>query len=244
MGDLQNAIRFYKEAINRGGDAQKEIHAELGTIYEKSGLDREALEEYLKVIDMRGIDTLQKYEKQALEGIGRIRGKLMPEVDRERRLAQQETMNFRAQAVYALSMHRLGFYEEAGEYYERALKINPSSWEAWYNLAITLMKRHKYEEAVMSFERSLSLNQANRDAFNNIGICYMSMRNYSQAIKYYEKALTAYPDFFYPAFNLGRIYFIKGDKDMSVKYFSLAKTLSGGDPGIRDKVDIYLSQLK
>ena len=243
-GDKQNAILHYQEAISSGGDAQKEIHAELGTVYESSGLDREALGEYLKVIDMGGIDPLRKYENTALEGIDRIRKKLMPEVDQERRLAQREPMNFKAQAIYALSIHRLGLYEEAGEYYERALKIDPLSWEAWYNLAITFMKRHKYKEAVISFERSLSLNPKNKDALNNTGICYMSMRNYSQAIYYYERALLADPDFFYPAFNLGRIYFIKGDRNMSVKYFSLAKKLSAGSPGIDAKADNYLSQLR
>jgi protein O-mannosyl-transferase len=244
MGDHKSAISYYQEAINRGGDAQKEIHVELGTVYENSGLYREALEEYLKVMDMGGIDPLKKYEKKAAAGIERIRAKLIPEVEQVRRLALQEPMDFKAQAVYALSLHRLGLYEEAEEFYKRALKINPSSWEAWYNLAITFMKRHRYKEAVMSFEKSVLLNQTNKDAFNNLGICYMSMRNYSQAIKYYEKALLADPDFYYPAFNLGRIYFIRGDRDMSVKYFSLAKELSAGNPGIDTKIDSYLSQLK
>ena len=95
-----------------------------------------------------------------------------------------------------MSLHRLGLYEEAEKFYARALKLNQTSWEAWYNLGIVQMKQRRHAEAVQSFEKSLVINPGNKDAFNNAGTCYMSLRNYSQAVKCYERAMALDPNFF------------------------------------------------
>lgn len=244
LGDYRNAILSYQEALNMGGSVLKEIHVELGAVYEQAGMDKKACEAYLKALERNGQSPLNRDENKAREGLSRLWTKLMPESEQEHRQALQEPMNFKAQAVYAVSMYDLGFYVEAEKFYKRALVINPSSWETWYNLAITYMKWHRYDAAVKAFEKSALLNPKNKDALNNIGICYMAMSDYQKAIKNYEKALSVAPDFFYPAFNLGRVYFTIGNRELAVKYFGLAKQLSAGDPGIKARVEVYLKQLK
>ncbi|MDP3113131.1 MAG: tetratricopeptide repeat protein [Thermodesulfovibrionales bacterium] len=244
LGRYSDAIAHYKEALVRGGSALKEVHLDIAMAYEKEGMDMQALEEYLKTIETDSLDVLEKYNRQAREGAGRVRGRLMQGLEEARNQALNDPLNFQYQANLALSLHRLGLYEEAEKFYDRALKLNQSSWEAWYNLGLARMKQRRHAEAIQSFEKSLLINPGNKDAFNNAGICYMSLHNYSQAVKYYERALALDPNFFYASFNLGRVYFNAGNREMSHKYFSLAKTLAGENSGAQAMVDQYLRYIR
>ena len=212
--------------------------------YEKGGMDKQALEEYLETIETDSLDALEEYNRQAREGVGRVRGRLMQGLEEARIQALKDPLNFKYQANLALSLHRLGLYEEAEKFYARALKLNQTSWEAWYNLGLALMKQRRHAEAIQSFEKSLLINPGNKDAFNNAGICYMSLRNYSQAVKCYERAMALDPNFFYASFNLGRAYFNAGNREMSYKYLSLAKRLAGESSGAQAMVDQYLRHLR
>ena len=243
-GRYSDAIVHYREALARGGNAFKEVHLDIAMAYEKGGMDKQALEEYLETIETDSLDALEEYNRQAREGVGRVRGRLMQGLEEARIQALKDPLNFKYQANLALSLHRLGLYEEAEKFYARALKLNQTSWEAWYNLGLALMKQRRHAEAIQSFEKSLLINPGNKDAFNNAGICYMSLRNYSQAVKCYERAMALDPNFFYASFNLGRAYFNAGNREMSYKYLSLAKRLAGESSGAQAMVDQYLRHLR
>ncbi|KAF0146398.1 MAG: hypothetical protein FD156_66 [Nitrospirae bacterium] len=242
-GRYSEAIAHYKEALARGGSALKEVHLDIAMAYEKEGMDMQALEEYLKAIETDSLDMLEKYSRQAREGASRVRGRLMQGLEEARNQALNDPLNFKYQANLALSLHRLGLYEEAEKFYDRALKLNQTSWEVWYNLGIARMKQRRHAEAIQSFEKSLLMNPGNKDAFNNAGTCYMSLRNYSQAIKCYERALALDPNFFYASFNLGRVYFNAGNREMSRKYFLAARALAGENSGMPAMVNQYLKEL-
>ena len=61
----------------RGGNAFKEVHLDIAMAYEKGGMDKQALEEYLETIETDSLDALEEYNRQAREGAGRVRGRLM-----------------------------------------------------------------------------------------------------------------------------------------------------------------------
>ncbi|MEW6108627.1 MAG: tetratricopeptide repeat protein [Nitrospirota bacterium] len=243
-GNYNEAIIQYNEALLRGGDAWKEVYLELAMTYEKAGFYAQALEEYLKASETKGADPLESVGMTAKEGADRVRERLSSGLEDARHRALSEPSNFRAQADLAISLHRLGLYEEAETFYKRAINVGPASWQAWYNLGLTFMKRDMYTDAINSFEKSLQSNPQNKDALNNMGICYMNLRDYKQAVQYYEKALTLDPGYIYAAFNLGRVYFIKGDGEMSKKYFLAAKKLAEGNNTLKDRVDQYLVQIE
>ena len=52
---------------------------------------------------------------------------------------------------------RLGKWEQALPYYQRASQAQPEAWEHWYHLGLALNHLHRYAEALDSFEQALSL---------------------------------------------------------------------------------------
>jgi|YNPBryBLVA2012_1023415.scaffolds.fasta_scaffold00596_13 tetratricopeptide (TPR) repeat protein len=52
---------------------------------------------------------------------------------------------------------RLGEWEQALSYYQRACEVQPEAWENWYHLGLALNHLHRYAEALKSFEHALSL---------------------------------------------------------------------------------------
>jgi tetratricopeptide (TPR) repeat protein len=243
-GRYEDAILLFKKALAEGGDASKEVHLELARAYEKAGFEMPALEHYLKAIEIKDANPIGRIDKMAKEGTDRVRARFMPKLNELRFRAFNEPMNFEAQSSLALFLHTLGMYNEAEAFYLNSLRLNPSSWVAWYNLGLTYMKRQQYAEAIKSFEKSLFINPQNKDALNNIGICYMAMRDYRQAAKYYTQALETDPNFFYAAFNLGRVYFITGDGEKSREYFSMAKVLAKGNADSLAMIEQYLQQMR
>lgn len=243
-GRYEEAVAAYARALTRGGDAFREVHRELGQVYEQDGQYLAALGQYLRAKDAASLDPLGKNARLADEGILRMQAVFQPEVKRLREEASERPDDARAAFELALFMQKLGMYDEAKAVYLKMLRIQPSSWEILYNLGILHMKAGDCPEAIQFFERSLSVRPANRDALNNAGVCSMKQKKYTEAAGYYEKALEVDRGFVYAAFNLGRIYFVTGDRDKAKRYFLHARESAPGNEAVAARIGQYLRQMQ
>ena len=55
--------------------------------------------------------------------------------------------------IKANALFNLERYEEAIEYYDKALAIDPNNAKAWYAKGYTLGKLGKYNEAIQAYDR-------------------------------------------------------------------------------------------
>jgi tetratricopeptide (TPR) repeat protein len=69
-----------------------------------------------------------------------------------------------------LALNNLGKYNEAIEYYDKALQIDPKHAYPWNNKGNALNSLGKYEEAIKYIDKSLELNPDTADALYNKGL--------------------------------------------------------------------------
>lgn len=98
--------------------------------------------------------------------------------------------------LYAQTLYNIGRGTEAQQYYQKILRINPSSNEALTGLGILLYRLGNYDEAVKTLNESLEKNDKNTDAYVWLGLISKKNQNYSEAESYFQRALMTEP--FYP----------------------------------------------
>ncbi|MBV9267538.1 MAG: VCBS repeat-containing protein, partial [Acidobacteriaceae bacterium] len=103
-----------------------------------------------------------------------------------------------------------GYFEQAGAWFQLALKDDPSSSEAQYGLGSVYLKQSKAAEARASFEQAVKLNanypETKPNAWNNLGLLATEGGRLDDAIGYFKQALRINPDHLISLLNLGNAY--------------------------------------
>ncbi|MCP3851837.1 MAG: tetratricopeptide repeat protein [Gammaproteobacteria bacterium] len=66
-------------------------------------------------------------------------------------------------------------------HFEKAVKQNPASAEAWFKLARTQMLNNQHSDSVKSYQKAITLDQNNALAFIGMAISYMHIGQYNHA---------------------------------------------------------------
>ncbi|MEM3444749.1 MAG: tetratricopeptide repeat protein, partial [Thermoplasmata archaeon] len=129
---------------------------------------------------------------------------------------------FEALLGIARAYKALGNYEAAGEFYARALEINPAKEEVWEELAIIQFSRKMLEKLKKTLENYIRLNPQEYAPYYNLGLLLLGdgdLRGAEEAIrkslaieKNNEKAWNA----------LGNVYLQRGELERAKDYFEKA----------------------
>lgn len=102
--------------------------------------------------------------------------------------------------------HDQGDYPSAIQKYEEALKIDPESEAALYEMALTYFKLNDYKMTLSCAKKVLSLNKNHEDAYVVSGSAYDQGGKPKKAIKVYKKGLKGNPESYLLYFNMGISY--------------------------------------
>lgn len=108
-------------------------------------------------------------------------------------------------------LYQAGKYAESGAKYAEALKINPLSTEAQFNLAGTAYKLGKWKEASEVYTQLADSLGSN--ALYNVGNSQFKQRQFDAAIEAYKKALRLNPSDREAKFNLAYAQKMKQEQD-------------------------------
>jgi len=86
-----------------------------------------------------------------------------------------------------------GQYQEASQYYRRALRIDPKNPNARYNLSLTFFEMGRYEDAEHEIEVLLSDGQESVGSLNLQGLLMVKQRRPGDAIPYLRRSLAIAP---------------------------------------------------
>ncbi|MBI1784038.1 tetratricopeptide repeat protein [Candidatus Sumerlaeota bacterium] len=112
---------------------------------------------------------------------------------------------------YALS--RAKNYDEAIEYYKRAITLNPAYADAYGSLGLAQLKLGKTEEAVSNMRRAIELKPGKVDSLNNLGIVSFQQGRLDEAVDYFQRAISIMPNSVEALDNLAFIYLKQGKGD-------------------------------
>lgn len=84
-------------------------------------------------------------------------------------------------------------YEAAGEFFERALKLNPTDPSLWNKYGAAKANNFDSEEAIMIYKQTLELKPNLVRTWANLGIAYSNNSEFEQASEFYLNALALNP---------------------------------------------------
>jgi tetratricopeptide (TPR) repeat protein len=157
-------------------------------------------------------------DTKAVDESGSIKFTAKPTIEKNR-TEGQEWFDKAYQASLA------GKYDEAIEFYKKAIGINPDFASAHANLGVTYMNKGRLEEALVTLQKALALDAQNAGTHYNLGLVYDKMGKQDEAIGAYEKSIALNPGFASAYQNLGIAYFDKNLKSMAAECFYKAALL-------------------
>jgi Flp pilus assembly protein TadD len=84
-------------------------------------------------------------------------------------------------------------HEEAGQWYEKALAIDPQYEPALNDLALSLASREEFEKAVPLLQRVLKVDPENARAAYNLGLITLRLERYKEAARAFQVARKGVP---------------------------------------------------
>lgn len=93
----------------------------------------------------------------------------------------------------------MGKYPKAVDLLEKSVKLRPSDFQPYFNLALLQAKLNREELAIEIFEKALNnctLDKSRKaEIFYNIGRLKIDLRDYGAAMDYANKALSIHPNY-------------------------------------------------
>lgn len=131
-------------------------------------------------------------------------------------------------------------YEQAIQYYQRALSIDPSYNEADNNLGITYRDAGRYygeqkgdlPRAIQYLEQAYAYRPDEYETVRLLGVAYGIQGNSAKAIEYFKKGIELNPEDADAFFNLGTAWFNAGDAEKANFYHQKALEL---DPEVLNR---------
>jgi tetratricopeptide (TPR) repeat protein len=84
-------------------------------------------------------------------------------------------------------------YDEAIQYYDKVLAINPSAVGALNSKGLALDHLQRYDEALQSFDKALEIDPSSVNALTNKGLALDHLQRYDEALQSFDKALEIDP---------------------------------------------------
>jgi tetratricopeptide (TPR) repeat protein len=85
-------------------------------------------------------------------------------------------------------------FEEALEFFDQVLEMNPENADAWNNKGVALYWMGRPEEALQCYDRALAADPGNLEALRNRAFVLRAMARFEEALETYEKIIAFEPE--------------------------------------------------
>lgn len=123
-----------------------------------------------------------------------------------------------------VALHDKGHYKEAIDSYEEALKVNPTSMSAVYEMSLSYLQLKDYEKAIRNSTKVITANfqPLLMDAYIVKGTALANQGKMADALRTLDEALEKCGDEYLIHFNLGLCYFNNKDSKMAIQHLRKA----------------------
>jgi tetratricopeptide (TPR) repeat protein len=139
-----------------------------------------------------------------------------------------EKINYEAELYANLADTKIsrGEYEQAINYLEKSLKLEPNSGMAYASLATALFRKGDSKQAVKYYQESLRFKPDSLEVLNNLGATMSSLGEFDKAQEYYRRSLKINPYNVRIHVNLGNALFRKGNYEAAIESYTQAITIN------------------
>lgn len=143
------------------------------------------------------------------------RGGMLPDIQIALDKAENEPENYEAQIKAGEMYARIGNFEKALEFFQKAQRVKPNNFEANVSLGNAFFDARQFENAETYYEKALEINPDEANVLTDLGTTLVERKNpnYERAVSLFEKALKIKPNHEPTIYNLGIAYLRMGEKD-------------------------------
>jgi Flp pilus assembly protein TadD len=130
-------------------------------------------------------------------------------------------------------------YDEAEKEFDRAIKLNPKLYEAYYFYALTCRRQGKIEKAALLFEKAAEVRPEEYQATVFLASTYKALNLPTEAetaahraIELVEKHLRLNPDDARALYLGGIILVVLGEVEKAINWAKRAHAIAPDDPGV------------
>ena len=205
-------------------------HRLLAKIYESEGKDEEAIDEYVRAVELNKKDYDSYYEISFL--LNKI-GKIDESEEMLKNLLSKKPDYFKASILLGNILYDKEQFKKAVNVYLDALKYNPEIYELYYGLGMSYTRLNDFQTALEYYRRAAVINSMLYHARFNIaqinlitGELEKAENNFIECLQNKDTEPEAY-------YYLAIISLLKGEKERAVAYVNMAIEL---DSKIYNKV--------
>ncbi|MFC2157542.1 protein kinase [Acidobacteriota bacterium] len=209
MRDFTRKVSSRDEVLGAASWLSKKIRSGLG---DRAADSREALE--METFTTNSLEAMNAYTKaQELYTNGRREESIV-----EYQKAIEADPDFgRAYSGLALSYQNSGQYEEAEEYFDKALSLidKMSDREKYRTRAIYFLIRRDYDKAIEECTKLVEQYPADHGGITNLALAYFFAHNFAKAKEFGNRAVELLPRNITPRFNLSWYALVDSDAAMA-----------------------------
>jgi len=118
-----------------------------------------------------------------------------------------------------------GIFSEEGEgerslsLYQRAIRSQPKSWEAYHRLGLYYLNVQETDEAITMFRKYVDLAPDQANSYNCLGQAYQQKGMYAEAISAFQKALERDPSLASLVFRIAQLCDLKGMRSPALEHY-------------------------
>ena len=122
-------------------------------------------------------------------------------------------------------LYKRKIYNRALQEFDKAIKIDPSSFKAYFWRGRVYLKTEQYDEAIADFKMAIKLKPDYSKPYHNLGWLYYQEGKYEESIRYLNKAIELEPNNGWAYYTRGRSHFKKGALEMALRDTTKSCTL-------------------
>lgn len=130
-----------------------------------------------------------------------------------------------------------GEYDKAIGIFKEEINKNPSSVDAYFNLALAYGKIGEHENEIMAYQEVIKLKPNKPQLHYNLGMAYSDIGNKQKALISLHEAIRLKPEHINAQYNLCKIYAEIGDYDNANKQYEIIKNL---DKSVAEELTPFL----
>ena len=122
----------------------------------------------------------------------------------------------------ALKNHQNNNFQDAQNYYQKVLELDPGHVSALNNLGTILKELGENQKAIDCYEKIIAINPNHAHAHNNLGVVFFELRENQKAKECYEKAISIDPNYVNAHNNLGKVFKGLGENQKAIGCYEKA----------------------
>lgn len=135
-----------------------------------------------------------------------------------------------------------GYLDQAEWFFQTAVREDPDSGDAHYNLGTLYLHKQMWEQAREHLRRASELKPRYLDILNNLGVLAAQQGKIDEALAYFQEVLRANPNFTLALQNLGDLYRRQGKLDEAQRVLDGALQTQPENPELNYSLGMVFAQ--